>query len=199
MSFIKGLFKKKTDGVEVAFETFANFPLYLLLQEEPPFNDWRNPDTHVPTELEEYFKPCVWMYQMYVFYILTAVKYGYEIADRALRAQTEKLGSVLPEMARQLELSMKQIHRAVTTNTEEPEMMELEGEPIEIPVAYRLAVEFLVRGDDCPFPVSDEDWVAGVMPDLNDADFQLAACLEHGRETARECFETVVSSSKVVL
>lgn len=102
-------------------------------------------------------------------------------------------------MGRQLEFSMEQIHSAVTKNAEEPEMVEVKGERIEMPVAYRLAVEFLIRGGDCPFLISDEDLASGTVPDFQDAAFQLASCLEHGREAARKYFETVVSSSKVVL
>lgn len=93
MSFLKGIFKKKTDAIEVDFETYANFPLYQLLREEHPFDDWRDPEAPIQAELEEYFKACVWMYQMYVFYILTAIRFDYEIAQRVLRAQTAKLGA----------------------------------------------------------------------------------------------------------
>lgn len=40
-----GRFKKKAETPEVSFQTYAHFPLYLLVQEERPFNDWKDPKT----------------------------------------------------------------------------------------------------------------------------------------------------------
>jgi hypothetical protein len=193
MSILSGLFKKKTDAPEVSFETFAYFPLHQLVNEQPPFNDWKDPKTPVPEKLEEYFKVCVWMYQMYVYYILTARRFDYEIADRAVRLQAEKLQELSPELAHQLELAFIDIHSTLESQATEPETVEVKGEEIEVPVEYRLSVQFLTEGEGCPFPVSD------AVPAFSDADFQLANCLEHGREAARAYFEPAVASTKVML
>lgn len=189
-----GLFKKTTETPEVSFQTFAHFPLYQLMNEAEPFDDWKDPKTKVPKDLEQQFKVAVWMYQMWVFYLLTAHRFDYEIADRALRLQVDKLEELSPEMAEQLELAITGIQSTLEDDAKEPHIVkDMNGEMMEVPVEYKLAIQFLTQGDDCPFPASDG------VPEFNDADVQLASCLEHGREAARAYFEPGMSAIKVVL
>lgn len=132
---------------------------------------------------------------MWVFYLLTARRFDYQMADRALQLQTDKLEELSPEIAAQLELAVMDIQNTLQDYANEPvTVKDKNGEVMEVPVEYKLAVQLLTQGDDCPFPVSD-----GNVPDLHDADFQLATCLEHGREAARAYFEPAISSTKVVL
>lgn len=195
-----GRFKKKVETPEVSFQTFAHFPLYQLVNEQTPFNDWKDPETPVPQELEEYFKVSVWMYQMWVFYLLTARRFDYEMAERALRLQVDKMEDLSPELAEQLELGVMNIQSTLEDYAREPTTVkDKNGEMVEVPVEYRLALQFLTKGDGCPFPVTHEEVTPQTVPDFQDAGFRLASCLEHGREAARAYFEPVMPATKIVL
>jgi hypothetical protein len=99
-----------------------------------------------------------------------------------------------PELAAQLGLAIMNIQSTLEDHAKEPDTAKDKyGEMMEVPVEYKLAIQFLTQGDGCPFPVSNG------VPDFNDADFQLATCLEHGREAARAYFEPAISTTKVVL
>jgi hypothetical protein len=196
---IKTIFGKKETPPEVTLETFANLPLYQMLQEETPFNDWRSPDAEIPSGLEETFKIYVWMYQMYMFYILTAKRFGYEIAEKVLKLQAERLNKVPGELGKQLEVAIRQIHNNVTKQVNEPHIVEVKGEKIEMPIEYGIALEFLVVGKDAPFYIDPEKYSGGNVPEMNGADFALAECLEHGKHSAQSYFQPIAQIAKVVL
>lgn len=203
MSIFKGLssvFRKKPESPEVTLDIYAIFPVYQMLQNAAPFNDWQSPESKITEEFVETFKVCVWMYQMYVFYILTAQRYGYDIADKVLRIQAAKLGSASPELGEQLEKGVLQIHRSlIRQSNEQPAIVEIKGEKIEMPAEYFFALEFLTLGEDAPFHINKAEFEAGQLPDYKGADFALTECLVHGKDIARSNFEPLIRISKVIL
>jgi hypothetical protein len=199
LSGIKAMLGKKEPAPEVTLETFANLPLFRLLQEESPFNDWRSPDAEIPPGLEDSFKIYVWMYQMYMFYMLTAKRFGYEIAEKVLKLQAERLNKVPGELGKQLEVAIRQIHKNVVKQVNEPHIVEVKGEKVEMPIEYAIAMEFLVVGKDAPFYINPEEYQTRNVPEMNGADFALAECLEHGKHSAQSYFQPFAEIAKVVL
>lgn len=201
MSIFKGLsamFSKKQEIIEMSFDTYANSPLFQMVEKEAPFNDWKAPDTEVPLELENLFQICVGMYQMFAFYMLTVKRFGSEIAEKTLHIQIEKLSSVSEELGQHLESAIRQIHKKLVHDINEPRMVDVGEKKIRLPVEYLLAVEFLSLGEGAPFPVSREELEGGHLPDYKDADFALATCLEYGKNTALAYFEPL-TRAKVTL
>lgn len=200
LSGIKAIFKEKEAATEVTLETFANLPLFQMLQERTPFSNWRSPDAEIPAGLEDTFKIYVWMYQMYTFYMLTAKRFGYEIAEKVLKLQAERLNKIPGErLGKQLEVTIRQIHENVTKQVNEPYIVEVKGEKVETPIEYAIAMEFLVVGKDAPFYVDPQEYQTGTVPEMNGADLALALCLGHGKYSAQSYFQPLSEVVKVVL
>lgn len=60
------LFKRKPKLPEVSLDTYANYPIFLMLEGRAPFADWKDPNSNIEPNFEEFFRVYVWMYQMYV-------------------------------------------------------------------------------------------------------------------------------------
>lgn len=197
---IKSAIQKKRFTTEVTFETFALFPLFNMLSEKEPFNDWYPSSTKIPEGFEDRFKMYVWMYQMYTHYMLTSIRFGYDIADKALHMQVERFNNGSESLAgNYLEQTIRQIHNSVTKQSENPYVMETGDQKVVMPFEYIIALEFLVRGNDALFPIDLNSVQAGELPELNGADFALTECLVHGRESAHKYFEPLIKHVKVTL
>lgn len=192
----KSVFGKRDEISEMSLDTYSSFPLYRMLQDESPFDDWENKEAVVPDTFRSAFKAFASMYQMYIFHMLTAQRFGYEIANRTLALQVERLNRGEPELGRQLQTVIHQIHRSVSEHMKSPPSVEIKGRKSDIPLEYQLAVEFLTAGEDALFPL---DKNSGELPDMKDTDWVLAACLEQAKSSAASFFQPVVSGAKVVL
>ena len=196
-SGIRRLFGKKV--AEATLDTYACFPVFQMLERKVPFNDWRWPDTDIPNGLEEYFQGCVWMYQLYWYYILTAERYGYEIADNIIKLQVDALSKVSVELGNQHETGIRHIQTTIDSLLNKPYVAEAEGKRIEMPTEYMLAIDFLATGKAAPFHVEREQLNDGNMPKMKDAPWALAECLAHGKLSARKYFSTVIETVRIVL
>ena len=200
MSFLKNLFAGKVEETTVDFDTYASLPIYQMLNEDAPFSDWRPSDVDIPDDLEDFFKIYTWMYQMYMFFMLTAQKYGYDIANRALTLQKERLSKGSEYLAAQLGAGLSEIHEIIARQTtDETKIVEVEGKNVEVPVEYVLAVELLVTSDESPFHATKEDIENDDPLEFNDADFALARCLAHGKDSAMAGFEPLIKNVRLVL
>ena len=193
---LKSILGKKNEIPEMSLDTYSSFPLYRMLQDEAPFDDWESKETAVPDTFRPAFKVFASMYQMYIFYMLTAQRFGYEIANRTLTLQVERLNRGDPELGRQLETAIQQIHRSVLEHMKNPPSVEIKGKKTDIPLEYQLAVEFLTVGEDALFPPDND---SGELPNMKDTDWILAACLEQAKSSAAFYFQPVISVAKVVL
>jgi hypothetical protein len=183
------LFKRKPKLPEVSLDTYANYPIFLMLEGKPPFTDWKDPKSSIEPDLEEFFRMSVWMYQMYTYYILTAKRFGYEIADKVVGLQAERLSRASQELGRQLCLGIQQIHGIVSRKMEDPDLR----------VEYATALEFLTLSEESPFHTTRTEFDQKGVPDYREQDFALAACLEHGKTAALNEFLTFTQESKVSL
>lgn len=202
MSFINGIksfFGTNSAKPEVNFEILASLPVYQMIKEVTPFDNWRPPEAEIPDELVETFKIYTWLYQMYVFYALIGGRYGKEIADRVLRLQAERLNKIPGGLGNDLDAAIKQIHTTVARLDGKPQMLQVNGKDVCIPIEYSIALDFLIVGRDAPFYMDPELYSGGSIPEMNGTDFALCECLEHGKQSAAGYFQPLLDEVKVML
>lgn len=195
---IKSFFGKTRTKPDVNFETLASLPIYQMMKEVTPFDNWRPADTEIPDELAESFKVYTWLYQIYVFYALIGARYGKEIADRVLRLQAERLNKIPGGLGNDLDTAIKQIHTTVVRTEGKPQTLHVNGKDVCLPIEYGIALDFLILAQDSPFYV-DREIFSDSIPEMNGADFALCECLEHGKQSALEYFQPLLDEVRVVL
>ena len=196
---LKSLFARKPAVPEMTLETYADLPIFQMLQGLTPFDQWRAPDADIPAGLEDDFKIYVWMYQLYTFYIFTSKRFGSDTAERVVQFQVKRLSRVSDELAKQFQNGIKQIHSNLSCQTQKGFKVRVEDKDIDMPLEYSLALEFLTIGSDSLFRVDKEKLKEGELPDTGNAEFALAECLEHGKNTALAFFDHMAEASKVAL
>ncbi|MHB1051331.1 MAG: hypothetical protein ACYC09_14730 [Bacteroidota bacterium] len=199
LSSIKNLFTEKEKTKEVSFEAYANLPIYQMLNDEPPFDKWKKPGRIVANDLVGRFRICVWMYQFYIFYILTGQKFGHDAAEKLISIQTERLNKLSNEIGKQLESAFRQIHENISSQVDNPIHIKNKEEHIQLPFEYYLAIELLTVGEDALFPITESQLKSGDIPDMNGLDLVLAECLEYGKNSAQIYFQSLLQNLKVVI
>jgi len=188
---------KKVDGLSVTLDTFANLPIYQMLNKEAPFNSWHDPEVEIPKGLDDLFRISVWMYQFYWFFLLTAQRYGYETAGKVLKIQIEKLNSATNNMGSQLGSAIVSIHETVENYSNDPTNAVVGEDNVAVPVELQLSLETLVTGEDAPFSMNPEDSNNLDTPGFDEAHFSLAKCLEFGKFSAHSYFKTAIDNAKI--
>ena len=179
----------------MTLDNYATFCIYNMSRNEQPFNDWRLETSEIPKALEDFFRISVNAYQVYIFYMLTAKRYGYEIAAKVLSIQSKTLDLVGDGLGKQLVTLIGNIEHTITTLHNKPQKFDVDGREIDVPMEIGLAMYYLVVSDDAPFPVDEN----GDFPDLNDLEFDLGECLIHGRDSAIAYFSPMVDLAKIRL
>jgi hypothetical protein len=193
------LFKRNTKPIEASFDTFAMYPIALMLEGRPPFSEWKNLESNIEPDLEDFFRWSVWMYQLYIYYIFTAKRFDYEIANKMVNLQAERLSRGSQDLGVQLHLAIQQIQGIVSEYIEKPIVVPFEGKDIEFGVEYAIALEFLTLSEESPFHTTRTDFSERGVPDFRHQDIDLAACLEQGKTAAESEFLAFTRDTKVVL
>lgn len=184
---------------EATLDVFAMVPVVSMIQAREPFDSWCPDDVDVPESLRETFKGSVHLYQMYIFWILAARRFGYDIAERMSSIQAERVSRVSTGLAAELNAAIRAIHNMVAGEANEDAVIEVGGRKLAIPLEYKLALWFLTVPEGSPYHVSPEAYARGEMPDFSDNDVLLGRCLEHGRTAAFRVFQPIVETTKVTL
>jgi hypothetical protein len=136
---------------------------------------------------------------MYLYYILSARRFGNDVAEKILEIQSARLSKSSDEIGKLLVVAIRQINQVVTSQINEPSVIEVSGNKIQVPIEYAIAMEFLIAGKDAPFYVDPQNYNDGNLPDMNGADFALAQCLEHGKTSAQSYFQNFSETANVSL
>jgi hypothetical protein len=180
------LFKRKPRPAELSLDMYAAYPIYLMFSRKAPFSDWKDPKCNMEPDLEESFRSYVNMYQIYTYYILTAKRFGYEIADKVISLQAERLSRASQVLERELYPTIQWIHNIVV-------------EDHILPLELRVAIGFLTLDEESPFHITKTQIEKKEFPDWRKQDEALAACLIHGRTAAFNAFTVFTEQSKVTL
>lgn len=174
---LQGLWGGSKRPAEGPLLSFAVVPAAKLVQREYPFNDWRAPDVDVPEEWESNFIGCVWMYQMFVFYLFVEERFDSDTANMVLEYQVSFLDAMTAGSGNQMKEGVEKIKGIVVANLQTPEM-DVDGKKVAVPLEYAIAYSF--------FP--DITW---------DSATALVLCLEHGKCSARKIFEPFIQATQI--
>jgi len=179
-------------GHEVSLETYAQFPIFLLLENEEIFGTWKDPEVTIAPEMEETFRVAVWVYELYVFLSVTDSIYGAEIADKCRNIQLETLKRGSDELAQTIGKSIDTIAAVIKSSIANPTFVDVDGESREVPVEYEIALEFLSGGTKPLFPIDRDNLLAtGHGPNYDGVDWALAQCLEYGKQLSIDYFASL--------
>jgi hypothetical protein len=198
LKYIKSLFTSKSNGkLETDLRTFALLPVYLMLNKEWPFDEWKAkaPLTSIRPELENLIQMYVYLYQFYVFRILTASELGNEVAAAIIDIQSAKLSEHEEYFSQDFEQGIDNIHSVVSNQTEEPTEITIDGNAMNFPIEYTLAITFLVTGKYAPFPVKDTN---GNTPDFDNQDYVFAECLELAKNKMQQFTIDLIKKTKII-
>ena len=184
MSFIRKIFSGKSKKMDLS--SFAQLPLKLMDTKSPPFDDWKDPDVDVPEDLRQMFNLYTWLYQLFMFYMLTSDALGNEMAVRVVELQDKAEGDILGSTMFNIYENMNNIKTSIEQLIESPIVEDMEGEQTEMPLEYGLAKKFLFSGEFSPLKFKEENVDLGEVANLG-------LCLFHAKQPAIAYFEALLS------
>lgn len=174
---LQGLWRNKPTTVEAPLLSFSIVPAAKMAQGESPFDDWHSPNENIPEGLESDFKGCVWLYQMYIFFLFVEARFGTDTAETILEHQTTFLDALAAGSGKQMKEGVEKIRSVVLAISQNPEM-DVHGKKVAVPVEYAIAYSF--------FPETTWDNATA-----------LVQCLEHGKSSARSIFEPFIQATQI--
>lgn len=183
-------FWKKKDPLETDIFIFANLPIYKFLQKEEPYTAWRSPNVDLPTDLESLVRLWVNGYQLITFLKLVDQRFGPEIARIVREYQIVTLNRI-DNIGDEFAKLFKIIDDAL--NSDPIKVPTSQGE-VEVPGELKVALALLVKTIGSPSCYSGE----GNVPKIPDGlDFNVAECLEYGKQQAFPVFSRIVANVKL--
>ena len=171
---------------------YARLPFLLLGNGQAPFDDWRRPNSRVPAELEGFWKACATSYQLCTFHAVNVVTRGAEFAERILDLQRDFLNGLQQGLGDQHEAEMRKLYGFAKDPLE---IRTQDGQALEIPSEWRIAVDFLLTGAGSPFRTEEVAFsIEGAPSFPDDLDVALALDLEHAWDAASERFAGLVQA-----
>ncbi len=170
---------------------YARLPLQLLANGQAPFDAWHSPDP-VPAGLEELWRRALAGHQLCAFHAVNAVNVGGAFAERILEAQRQFLNELETGLG---DLHAAEIRKLYEFAKQPLQITAKDGELLEIPSDWRIAVDFLLTSPASPFRSDDAVFSIEGAPSFPDElDVALALDLEHAWGAAADYFSRVVQA-----
>ena len=161
-------------------ELFAKVAADAIIQREVPFDDWKHPETNVPEELTDLFRLFVNAYQLTMLHFLIIKKFGLETEEKFYKILMVALADKTSmETAQTIAELVTNITKCVKRQSVNPFIPKINGEDVEMPLSYGLALELLMFCEGSPYQITR----GGDDIDCEGNEFILAACLEHGKKS----------------
>ena len=177
---------------ELTEASYAQLPFHLLAHGLPPFDAWHSPASQVPAGLEPLWRQAAAGQQLCAFHAVNAVTVGAGFAERILAAQTEFLNGLRPGAGDRHEADLRKLYAFAA---EPLEVRSRDGEVLEIPSDWRIAVDFLLTSASSPFRSEDAAFsIEGAPSFPDDVDVSLAFDLEHAWRVAATYFGGLVQA-----
>lgn len=199
LSRIKPLFGKHTEPAvaprqstwEMTESAYAMIPFDLAKKHEKPFDTYDALRDDIPPEMVSFWIGSLLQYLYFCFHVTTASTWGNEFAERILRHQVERLNELDPGWGDNHKNGIRKIYDLVKRASENPMFAKgKNGENLEVPLDYRVAVDFLVTVDGSPFRYDPEH--PEHRPEIpNDLDWKLCFDLEATRNKAMDYFQPI--------
>jgi hypothetical protein len=174
---LQGLWRRKPAVVEAPLLSYSIIPAAKMAQGESPFDEWHPPNEKIPEGLEADFKGCVWLYQMYIFFLFIEARFGVSTAEKMLEHQASFLNELSADSGKQMKEGVEKIRSVVTAMSQNPEM-DVGGKKVPVPLEYAIAYSF--------FPETTWDNASA-----------LVRCLDHGKNSARNVFEAFIQATQI--
>jgi len=188
MSFTDKLLGRNKGKASLA--KMAQIPLVLMDSKSPPFDDWQDPEVNIPEDLKQMFNYYSWLYQLYMFFVVTSERFGNDLAVKIIEKVDESEQKILGTTSFNIYENINSIHLAIQQLIESPIIEDMDGELSEMPLEYGLAKRFLLSGDFSPIKFEEED------VGLNEVAI-LGLCLFHAKQSALTQFENVISNIEI--
>ena len=189
MSFIKNIFKGKKE--KVILSKFALIPLELMEAKTHPFDDWQDPEVEIPEDMRQIFNFYAWLYQLYMFYLITSESLGNDLAVKVIEKLSESEQSILGSNLFNIYQNTNKIHITLHQLLEQPVVEDMDGEPNEMPLEYGLAKRFLFSDEFSPVKFGEENIDLGEVASLS-------MCLFHAKQSAINYFENLVANIETI-
>jgi len=177
---------------ELTEASYASLPFHLLARGLPPFDAWRSPASQVPASLEPLWRQAAAGHQLCAFHAVNAVTIGPGFAERVLAAQKAFLEGLRPGAGDRHEAELRKLFAFAAAPLE---VRSRDGEVLEIPSDWRIAVDFLLTSAASPFRSEDAVFsIEGAPSFPDDLDVSLAFDLEHTWRVAAEHFGSLVQA-----
>jgi hypothetical protein len=165
---------------------YARLPFYLLANHQPPFDAWRRPETRIPDGLEPLWQQAAAGCQLCAFHASNAVTIGSAFAERILEAQKQFLNQLREGLGDQHQADIRKLYEFAQHPLQ---IQSKDGDLLEIPSDWRIAVDFLLTSPASPYRNEDAVFsIEGAPCFPGEVDVALALDLEHAWALAAEHF-----------
>jgi hypothetical protein len=171
---------------ELTETRYAQLPFLLLSHGQAPFDGERGPGGQIPGQLAGLWRQALASYQLCAFHAVNAATRGSAFAERILGLQTRFLDGIQAGIGDEY---AGEIRKLYTLASQPMSVTTRDGRQLEIPVDWRIAVDFLLTSPDSPHKTDQETFSAEGAPDFpGDVDAILAEALEQAWAKASEHF-----------
>lgn len=165
----------------------ARFLLGMYIKKTQPFSCWQKPDTTFTPEAVQTAEICAQSYALILWFWLverTSGTIGAQMARDAFLLTAEELDEEnnLAGMLDWLMNMHEDAFKAYSKRTEDERKITVNGEKMELPREYFVALHFFLGMQDSPYYLDQ-------TRNNNDDTFALAECLMHVSKIAQDVFE----------
>lgn len=190
LSSLQSLCGSSLPGGTLDEARWAQLPFYLMAHGATPFEESRGPGHQVPGQLAVLWRQAVASYQLCTFHAVNATVRGHVFAERVLGEQARFLDGLEPGLGAAHEREMRKLYDFASRPME---ITTRDGRLLEIPVDWRIAVDFLLTSPASPFRSEQATFSAEGAPSFPGAvDALLAEALERAWDRAATHFQALV-------
>jgi len=164
----------------------------LLGRGEAPFDPGTRPGRRIPASLELCWRHSVASYQLCAFHAVNVTTRGAAFAERILRLQARFLDGLEAGAGEPYLAETRKLYAMVSQPLHVPTR---EGGLMEIPVDWRVAIDFLLTSPESPFKTDQESFSSAGAPTFpDDLDALLAEDLERAWNRASAHFQRLAQA-----
>lgn len=191
--------KSSQKGIDLSESQYAMTPFLLMTNNSLPFSVSQDTLSQLPSELVDFWQATISMYQLFSFHLANHSTRGKEFGDRIFSTQIKLMNENEFGWGDSYKSEMLALYNAVNKASNNPTFITgKNGERLEVPVEYLVALEVLTTSKDSPFCINADITQDKNYPDFpNDLDWKLAIDLENAKRTAVAHFVNLLNNLKL--
>jgi len=181
---------------EMTERFYAKVPIGLMLSGDEPFEENEGVCAKVPEDLRAFWVGTLTQYQLFAFYGVAYSTWGKDFAERILAHQVEIMNEAQSGWGDNHQAGVRQIYNIVIDASNNPVHVKgKNGEDLEVPVEYHVAMHLLITSPDSPYHSTRE---SGPPVFRNEEDWKLTIDLEHGKNHVLKYFNLMTKVVRFV-